>query len=158
MQNRYAENTAVAVEKTQAELKKLLRAYSAESIMLGEERARAVIGFKLGSKVMRFNLPLPASDDRAIKYTPSGKWLRSEPEVARALEQASRSRWRALLLAIRAKLEAVAIGITSIEEEFLAHIVLPTGRTVGETVIPEVQAVLEGRDDQVLLPHRGDRE
>jgi hypothetical protein len=154
MPSRYAEQTSVAVEKTQSDLKKLLREYKCDAIMMGEERARAVVGFKLGDKMMRFNLPLPSVDDRAVKYTPSGKWLRSEAGRVEALEQVSRSRWRALLLAIRAKLEAVAIGITTIEEEFLAHIVLPSGRTVGDTVIPEVQAALEGRGEQTLLPSR----
>ena len=150
---RFAEATSVAVEKTQSDLKKLLREYGAESFMLGEEARRAIVGFKLGDKLMRLHLPIPASTDEAFKYTPSGQWMRSEPNVHKAWEQACRSRWRALLLAIKAKLEAVAVGITTIEEEFLAHIVLPSGRTVGDTVIPEVQAALEGRGEQALLPH-----
>ena len=41
--------------------------------------------------------------------------------------QACRQRWRALLLIIRAKLEAVESGITTLESEFLANIVLPDG-------------------------------
>ena len=44
-----------------------------------------------------------------------------------AWEQVCRQRWRALLLIIRAKLEAVASGITTLENEFLANIVLPDG-------------------------------
>jgi hypothetical protein len=158
MTTRYAEATGVSVEKTQSELKKVLREYRADMITIGESRTGAMVGFKLGEKLMRFNLPMPAAGDDSIKYTASKRWMRSPPEVARALDQAGRSRWRALLLAIRAKLEAVAIGITTIEEEFLSHIVLPSGRTVGETVIPEVQAALEGRPESPRLGLRDERE
>ena len=41
-----------------------------------------------------------------------------------------RQRWRALNLAIKAKLEAVESGIVTFDQEFLAHIVGPSGQTV----------------------------
>ena len=55
-----------------------------------------------------------------------------------AWEQACSQRWRALLLIIRAKLEAVESGITTPESEFLANIVLPDGGTVGQWLVPLV--------------------
>ena len=57
-----------------------------------------------------------------------------------AWEQACRKRWRALLLIIRAKLEAVESGITTLESEFLANIVLPDGGTVGQWLAPQIDA------------------
>jgi hypothetical protein len=48
-------------------------------------------------------------------------------------------------LVIKAKLEAVAAEISTVEDEFLAHTVLPSGETVGEWVKPQVeQAYLSG--------------
>jgi hypothetical protein len=41
-----------------------------------------------------------------------------------------------LLLIIRAKLEAVESGITTLESEFLANILLPDGGTVGQWLSP----------------------
>jgi hypothetical protein len=55
-----------------------------------------------------------------------------------AWEQACRSRWRALLLCIKAKLEACAVGITTFDSEFLAHIVTGDGRTVAERIVPQL--------------------
>lgn len=52
-------------------------------------------------------------------------------------------RWRALALVIKAKLEAVAAGITTIEDEFLAHTVLPDGQTVGEFMQPQIAIAYE---------------
>jgi hypothetical protein len=43
-------------------------------------------------------------------------------------------------MVIKAKLEAVASGITTFDEEFLAHVVLETGETVAEQMIPKLPA------------------
>ena len=56
-----------------------------------------------------------------------------------AWEQACRQHWRSLLLIILAKLEAVESGITTLESEFLANIVLPYGGTVGQWLTPQME-------------------
>jgi hypothetical protein len=64
-------------------------------------------------------------------------------------DAATRQRWRALVLVLKAKLEAVASGISTLESEFLAGIVLPNGMTLGQAVLPRLsEAVSSGR----LLP------
>ena len=64
---------------------------------------------------------------------------------------ACRQTWRALALVVKAKLEAVDAGITVFEEEFLAHIVLPDGRTVGQFTLPQVEsAYLTGKMPKLL--------
>ena len=71
-------------------------------------------------------------------------------------QQACRQRWRALLLIIRAKLEAVESGITTLESEFLANIVLPDVGTVGQWLAPQLeQANATGSMPPMLLPDRG---
>jgi hypothetical protein len=53
---------------------------------------------------------------------------------------------------VKAKLEAVETGITTIESEFLAHLVLPDGRTVGALARPEIKrAYADGRMPATLL-------
>ena len=42
-------------------------------------------------------------------------------------------------LVIKAKLEVVQSGITTLESEFMAHIVMPDGRTVAEHVTPVIR-------------------
>jgi hypothetical protein len=63
-----------------------------------------------------------------------------------------RQRWRALALVIKAKLEAVEAGITIFEEEFLAHIVLPDGRTAGEYMVPQIEESYRTKQMPPLLP------
>ena len=60
------------------------------------------------------------------------------------------------LLVIKAKLEAVEAQISTIEDEFLAHIALPDGRTVGEWLGPQLGAVYAQHAMPALLPGTGD--
>ena len=59
---------------------------------------------------------------------------------SRRSDQEERRRWRALLLVVKAKIEAVRTGIAIFEEEFLAHIVDErTDRTVGQLLVPRLR-------------------
>jgi len=63
---------------------------------------------------------------------------RSAAQSEALWQQACRARWRALLLCIKAKLEAIESGITEFEDEFLPYIVLPDGRTAAEWLRPQI--------------------
>lgn len=129
----FANDTTVPVERSKAEIERLLGRHGAARFMSGWDGDTAVIGFVLGNRTIRFTLPLPAKTDKQFHRTPTGRQRRNPADAERAWEQACRSRWRALLLVIKAKLEAVQVGISTVEDEFLAWTVLPgDGRTVGE--------------------------
>lgn len=146
--NTYASDTSVSVGKTRAELEDLLTKYGATRFGSIIEERSAIIAFELGGRHIRFNLPLPArgsEDFQVKKYYRLGKLVRvadTSPEEAQRLwEQACRSKWRALFLSIKAKLVACQEGITTFEEEFLAHFVIPGGKTIGERFIPQLEEI-----------------
>jgi hypothetical protein len=60
-----------------------------------------------------------------------------------------------LALVIKAKLEAVDSGITTFEDEFLAHIVMPDGQTVASHIKPGIAAAYESGTMTPLLPPPG---
>ena len=61
--------------------------------------------------------------------------------------------WRALVLIIKAKLECIESGLSTVEEEFLASVVLPNGKTVGSYVAPALaKAYDSGQMPRRLLP------
>jgi len=95
-------------------------------------------------------LPLPDRKERRFTHHSRGP---RDPEVAEQFyEQGCRASWRALLLIVKAKLEAVAARISTIEREFLADVVLPDRSTVGEWVRPQLAQVYERADMPALLP------
>ncbi|WP_163540809.1 hypothetical protein [Occultella kanbiaonis] len=155
MSSRYAEGTTVSPERSQAEISESLRRYGATGFAFGWEDQRAMIAFRAEDRHVRFFLDLPNADDREFRSTPTGR-TRDTKAASAAYEAEVRRRWRSLALAIKAKLEAVSTGITSFEDEFMAHIVLPDGSTVGEHVRVELeQAWRAGVQPPRLLPQIG---
>lgn len=129
----YAKETSVSVERSRAEIEKLVGKYGATRFASLLEDGYAAILFEAQHRRVQFELPLPSRKDFG-KAQVRGHWRARTPEQqAQAWEQACRQRWRALALVIKAKLEAVESGITTFEDEFLAHIILPgQGGTVGK--------------------------
>lgn len=81
---------------------------------------------------------------------------RSPAQAQTEYEQAVRQKWRALALAIKAKLEAVDAGITEFEDEFLANIVLPNGESAGNWMRPQIASAYAKGDMPPLLSYGGD--
>lgn len=149
----YASNTTVSPEKSRAEIQATLKRYHATHFAYAEMPDQAMVGFQVGAIRVRFHVPLPDPTARGFthKKTRYATTKRTEREAENAWEKAVRQRWRALALCIKAKLESVEAGIETFEESFLAHIVLPGGKTIGDQVVPGLHAALEGKDLPPLL-------
>jgi hypothetical protein len=150
----YAENTTVTPERSQMEIAALIRKYGAETFGTGWQAGFALVTFNAHNRQIRFVLPIP-ENWREFVRTPAGR-SRTEAEAKKAMEAEIRRRWRALALAIKAKLEVVETGIASFEHEFGMNIVLPDGTTVAEHVLREVAIAYElNRPPQTFLAIEG---
>ena len=152
MAQRYAESTEVSASRSKAEIERILARYGASEFLQGWDQDQAHLGFRMAGLMVRIVMPLPDRNSEEFTLTPTRKWERTPADAQKAYEQAIRQRWRALALVVKAKLEAIDLGITSFEEEFLAHIVLPDHSRVGDFMLPQV--ALAYRDGQMpkMLP------
>lgn len=150
----YAENTSVPSDRSRAEIEKTLARYGADEFAYATRREMAVIQFTAEGRTIRFTVPLPDRGDSQFTRTPTGK-IRSSTQAEAAFEQAVRQRWRALSLVVKAKLEAVASGIVTFEQEFLPHILLPGGRTVYEETAPAIASAYDSGQVRPLLQIEG---
>lgn len=151
----YAKQTSVSVERTRAEIETVLSRYKATAFAYGRDDLSRMsqIEFVANSRRVRFLLPMPDPKSRDITHDKRGMYRKDGPRME-AYDQACRQRWRALLLAIKAKLEAVECGISEFEAEFLANIVDPfSGKTVGEVMRPLVAENYNGKPKALLLTH-----
>lgn len=141
MAGRYAKGTEVSVEKTRVEIESVLQKYGADAFGYSVDGPAAKIAFRLGGRHYRFALTLPPRDRWDFHHYKQGKttFLRADGVAQKMWEQECRALWRALLLVIRAKLEAVEVGISTVEAEFLAAMVLADGSTVEETIAPQIE-------------------
>lgn len=140
----YAQGTEVSVDRSQGELRQVLRKYGAEGIAIAESAQQSVVEFFAHERRIRFRVPMPDAAARAMTHTKQGA-LRSDSQLRNALAAEERRLWRALVLVVKAKLESTESGIESFEDAFLAQTVLPDNRTVSEQVQePIKRAYIEG--------------
>lgn len=142
MAGKFAKDTGVSIERSQEQIKTVLRRYDADGIGTWEERGLAAMQFIIGGLTVHIKVDLPLPDDEEFHVTDTGR-ERGAVAAHKAYEQAIRQRWRALLLTIQAKLEAVETGISTLEQEFLSYIVMGDGKTVGDHLLPGLKAAAE---------------
>jgi hypothetical protein len=143
MAGQYATTTEVPVERSQVEIKSLLTRYGATSTMIGEHDGCGLVLTRIYDRNVRFRLPIPdPNEDRFqyAKHATRGRVKRTQAAAEKEADQAMRSAWRSLLLVVKATLEAVAAGIVTEHEAFLAYTLLPDGTTVGDSTRPQVEA------------------
>lgn len=121
MTRRYAEDTKVGVNQSRTEIETLLRKAGAQRIAHMDEPAELIVMFLLAGRLIRLQVPMPKD----------------------ASDQKRRALWRALFLVIKAKLEATASGIETVEAAWLANVVLPDNRTVGEWIEPQLRVAYD---------------
>ena len=95
------------------------------------------MGFYYQSRHIKITLELPDKGD--FVQTPGGRKQRGTEAILKAWEQACRQSWRALALVIKAKFEA--------------YTMLPDGRTVSQSISPQIETMIEtGKMPKLLLP------
>lgn len=151
---KYAATSTVPAGRSREEIERTLTRYGATGFLFGQDPTGAMVAFTLRDRHVRFVMPLPDPNERRFLYT-EGSRMRTATAAEAAWQQAVRSRWRALAMIVKAKLEAVDAGAVTFEAEFLAQTVLPDGRTVAETVTPQLTAALAGHTPLALLPGSG---
>jgi hypothetical protein len=148
----YAKDTTVPIDRSKSEIERTLTRYGAQEFMYGWKARQAVIAFKVKDRAYRINLPLPDRNDPQFYMTDNGRRRTSQDAVYSAWEQATRQRWRALALWIKAVLEADEAGIVTLEDALLSKQMLPNGATVGEWLGPQIDEVYRTRQMPQLLP------
>ena len=140
---RYAATTTVTVEKSKADIEAVLKRYGADQFMYAWETDTVVMAFRIDNLPIRMVVPVPAIDE--FRYADrKSKWetrqvQRTPAQMQSAWQQAERQLWRALLLVVKAKLEAVEAGISTLEDEFLAQVVMPNNLTVKQNMMPAIR-------------------
>jgi hypothetical protein len=170
--SRYAEGTSVPMDRSRAEAEKTLIRYGATGFHYAWDRREVVLTLRpqhtswcpavspppggrpctCGHErkaqrdfvIVGFKMPTPGGARRVQLEVPMPHEL--EVGTKAKADAAARQRWRALCLVLKAKLEAVASGISTLEAEFLANVVLDNGMTIGQALLPRLsEAVSSGR-------------
>ena len=156
MSEKYATNTSVSVERSRGELERLLTRYGSTGFGYVTQGALVAVEFQIfptGSTQRRvqFKMEMPDPNNEEFIMTPSRRSKRTNEQALQLWEKACRAKWRALLLVVKAKLEAVEAEISTFDKEFLAHLLTGDGRTVYQHVEEQLPA-LEAGGAMLMLP------
>ena len=131
--SRYAARTKVPISNSRNELERTLTRYGATGFAYGSQivgphsKLKVSVGFQAHKRTLRITMLMEGNDT-------------------------DRQRWRALLLVVKAKLEAVESGITTFDDEFMPWVVLPSGETLAEWARPQLERLIAGGKMPPLLP------
>lgn len=125
----YASKTKVPVDRSRAEIERVIHKYGCTQYGTAVDYAtgRVQVQFRASDRLVRIEMDTPKDDQRR------------------------RAKWRSLCLVLKAKLEAVTSRITTFDDEFMPHIVMPDNRTVSQHVAPRIAAVYASGKMQPLL-------
>lgn len=156
----YASGTSVGAEQTKVQIRNLVMKAGGRGWKSGEdeEDGRAVIEWRLSSKDLesvevriRMFLELPQLEQ--FQTSPTGRQKRTATQQAEAYTAEIRRRWRCLHAIVKAKLIAIADGITTVEREFYPNIVIPgTDVTVEQATWRSVKHSLQTGTPMKQLP------
>lgn len=155
MPSRYAESTTVSSGQSRLDIETILTKHGASAFGYATQNGRAEIMFDMNGRRIRFAVPLPDRGAAEFVLTPARRNRRTPEAAEQAYEQAIRQRWRALYLVIRAKIEAVEAGITTFNDEFMAHIQLPSGERFGDVATVALDQAYATGTMPALMPGTG---
>jgi hypothetical protein len=151
---KYAEGTDVAADKSRAELEALLDKHGATQFAVHKDAERTVVYYRMRERMVRQVVVYPSAEQYKTycRKGANGKTTRKADEIKKLQEAEWRRLWRAQVLITKAKLEIIASGGSTFENEFLAWMVLPNGDTVAEVLLPKLaEAYATGQMPLLLL-------
>jgi len=153
----YASGTTVPIDKSKHQIETMLIRHGARKFgyMSGDDHF--CIGFIMlnddGNPVhYAMTIGIPDRNDPGFTRSHGGKRERDQHIAHERWEQECKRVWRSLWLIVKAKIEAVNSGLSTIEREFLADRLMHGGKTLMAVV--EEQAPLIEAGAPLLLEHR----
>ena len=128
---RYAQGTPVTVASSRGEITGILAKHGCMTMAWGTEPTGDTLQFTLGGHLFRFRIDKPTPED--VRKRDGGDYTYPHNVDWRVkAEDEWRRRWRAHVLLIKAKLEFIEGGDTTLEREFLPYTVLKSGQTISD--------------------------
>ena len=124
---RYAEGTKVSIASSRAEIMHILAVHGVEkqATAVGPEGDQII--FELQDRQFRLSIAKPTLTEIRRMYP------NAYDEQAK-MDGEHRRRWRANVMLLKAKLEFIDSGDTTIEREMMPYMVTKGGQTIGELI------------------------
>lgn len=143
---RYAEGTKVSVESSRGEITGILAKHGVQRMgWMGSPEGDQLM-FELAGGQYRLNIERPTLEQVRDRYVAEGgRWnLVYDPQAK--VDAEWRRRWRANVLLLKAKLEFIDSGDTTLDRELMPYRVLADGRTLEQAIAQDgIKLLAAGR-------------
>lgn len=149
---RFAAGTTVSVEKSQAEIRELLRKYGVpvdDHYFAGVREGNIFVTFRVDAIYYRLELPLAKAEDaRFAKFAGRAAKPNERQQMA---DQHAREQWRALLLVTKGLVVSIDAGLP-LKQAFVGQMLLPSNQTVQQAMPQAIQTIYDtGKPPESLL-------
>ena len=129
---RYAEGTTVSINNSRAELTGLMIKHDVLKFgwMWDSQTGTDQLMFEMAGGQYRIDIVKPTVSEIYERFP-------NHRDTDAKVDAEHRRRWRAAVLLLKAKMEFVDSGDTTMEREFLAYRLLPNGKTLEQVVIEQ---------------------
>jgi hypothetical protein len=144
---RYAQGTTVTVASSRGEITGILAKHGVERMGWQTGPDGDELLFQLSGQSFRFQILKPTAKSLWEQWKADGKSETSLKYLPSAdqVEAEWRRRWRANVLLLKAKLEFIASGDTTLERELLPYMITASGQTVADLVVAGKLPMLAAR-------------
>ncbi len=129
----YAKGTAVSVDRSMNEVRGLLMKNKAEAVAIVESQDAFQVQFVFDGHAYKFPIKYPNPQDPTIRLNHKG-WIKSEAQIQKSIDDEKRRLWRAMVLYIKAALEAHQNGLVNIKRSLMANMVTYSGKTIYQSL------------------------
>lgn len=151
---RFAKETSVSRNKTKDEIEKLLMSYGARTIFMNDTNEQNVlfVAWKIEGKSYKFELPLPAPDDKQFTHYESRSGRRSKEKAHALWEGAIRQYWRIGKNYIYMLMEMMEACGMEFHEAFAPLLALHNGSNVWMTAATNAKEISHSGSLMALMP------
>lgn len=146
------EHTEVAVPKSQDGIRKMIMAHKGFGVaFISEKDPEGKLPSREGfhAKVMIKEKPYEVRITANLKAANANRYD-SDSRKAAFVEQEERRVWRVLYHHLKSVFEAADTGVMEFRELMLPYIVMPSGGTIAEYILPQLDAKLAGEPSRLL--------
>lgn len=142
------ENTEVSVSRSQEAIRKLILQNGGKGVAFVSEPPMEGFQAQVDIEGKMYSIRLQA------ECKPPVRQRRGYKSSTQLLEQECRRIWRVLYNHLKSIYEASSTGVLEFRRLILAYIVCKDGYTVGDRIIPKLDAAISGRPDRLLPAHK----
>jgi hypothetical protein len=134
----YTRGDSFSIGDSREHAERALLAFGATDVRSSQRGDLSAIAFRACGRQFRIVISLPDPRGAAAGVGGDAGKFNGPETTLKVRELSARRFWHSFALWIDAKLAAVAAGVSTLESEFLAHVVLPGNRTVIDELEPVI--------------------